>query len=183
MEPDSNQSARRLAIDSSRPTCTPCSHRRQVASGSATRSEAFSFLDKGRVTHYEGETGSVYGFSQDRDGIVWACTSSGLWRFDYSRWQHIGVEWNAPAGRVTQVGFDSDGILWALVGGFDAPKDLIYLISGTGHFKTAGSNLSGDGFTWEPDRTVLTAPVAPRVSGSGEGSDERLSAYPVTKKP
>ena len=97
-------------------------------------------------------------------------------------WQHIGVEWNVPAGRVTQVGFDSEGILWALVGGFEAPKDLIYLIPGTRHFKTAGSDLSVTGFTWEPDRTVLTAPVAPRVSDSGEGSDERLPAYPVTSQ-
>ena len=142
----------------------------------------FSFLDKGRVTNYASETGSVYGFAQDRDGIVWAGTSSGLWRFDHSGWQHIGVEWNVPAGRVTQVGFDSEGILWALVGGFDAPNDLIYLIPGTRHFKTAGSNLSVNGFTWEPDRTVLTAPVAPHVSDSGEGSDERLPAYPVTTK-
>jgi hypothetical protein len=142
----------------------------------------FSFLEKGRVTNYASEPGSVYGFAQDRDGIVWAGTSSGLWRFDHSGWQHIGVEWNAPAGRFINVGFDSEGILWALVGGVDSPKDLIYLIPGTRHFKTAGRNLSVTGFTWEPDRTVLTAPVAPRVSDSGEGSDERLPAPPVTKK-
>ena len=73
----------------------------------------FSFLDKGRVTNYASGIGSVYGFAQDRDGIVWAGTSSGLWRFDHSGWQHLGVEWNGPAGRVTQVGFDSEGILWA----------------------------------------------------------------------
>jgi PAS domain S-box-containing protein len=142
----------------------------------------FSFLDKGRVTNYASETGSVYGFAQDRDGIVWAGTSSGLWRFDHSEWQHIGVEWNAPAGRVMSVGFDSEGILWALVGGFETPKDLIYLIPGTGHFKTAGHNLPVNAFTWEPDRTILTAPAAPPVSDSGKGSDERLPAYPVTKK-
>jgi PAS domain S-box-containing protein len=143
----------------------------------------FSFLDKGRVTNYASETGSVYGFAQDRNGIVWAGASSGLWRFDHSGWQHIGVEWNAPAERVTQVGFDSEGIFWALVGGFDAPKDLIYLIPETGHFKTAGSHLHlSDGFTWKPDRTVLTAPVAPHVSGSGKGSNERLPAFPVVKK-
>jgi hypothetical protein len=144
----------------------------------------FSFLDKGRVTNYASGIGSVYGFAQDRDGIVWAGSSTGLWRFDHLGWQNIGVEWNGPAGRVTQVGFDSEGILWALVGGFDAPKDLIYLIPGTGHFKTAGSNLSAlsaDGFTWEPDRTVLTAPAAPRVSDSGKGSNEKLPAYPLTK--
>jgi PAS domain S-box-containing protein len=142
----------------------------------------FSFLDKGRVTNYANGIGSVYGFAQDRDGIVWAGASSGLWRFDHSGWQHIGVEWNAPAGPVAQVGFDSEGILWALVGSWETPKDLIYLLPGTRHFKTAERNLSVDGFTWEPDRTVLTAEVAPRVSGSGEGSYERLPAYPVTSK-
>jgi len=141
----------------------------------------FSFLDKGRVTNYASGIGSVYGFAQDRDGIVWAGTSTGLWRFDHSGWQHIGVKWNAPAERVTQVGFDSEGILWALVGGFDAPKDLIYLMPGTGHFKTAGSKLSADGFTREPDQTVLTAPAAPRGSDSGKGSNARLLAYPLTK--
>jgi PAS domain S-box-containing protein len=142
----------------------------------------FSFLDKGRVTNYANGIGSVYGFAQDRDGTVWAGTTSGLWRFDHSRWQHIGLEWNAPARRVLQVGFDSEGILWALVGGFDTPNDLIYLIPGTGHFKTSGSNLSVNAFTWKPDRTVRTAPAAPRMSDSGEGSDERPPAYPVTTK-
>ena len=42
-------------------------------------------------------------------------------RFDHSGWQHIGVEWNVPAGSVTKVGFDPTGILWALVGGEGTP--------------------------------------------------------------
>jgi PAS domain S-box-containing protein len=142
----------------------------------------FSFLDKGRVTNYASGIGSVYGFAQDRDGIVWAGTSTGLWRFDHSAWQHLGAEWNAPAERITQLGFDSEGILWALVGGLDAPKDLIYLIPGTRDFKRAASKLSVNGFTWEPDRTVMTAPAAARISDSGQGSDARLPAYPVTTK-
>ncbi|WP_433964650.1 hypothetical protein [Tunturiibacter gelidiferens] len=93
-----------------------------------------------------------------------------------------GLSGTLPAGRVTQVGFDSEGTLWALVGGLETTKDLIYLIPGTGQFKTAGSNLSAEAFTWEPDRTILIAPSASRVSGSREGPDERLSALPVTKK-
>jgi PAS domain S-box-containing protein len=83
---------------------------------------------------------------------------------------------------VMSIGFDSGGILWALMGGFGTPNDLIYLIPGTRHFKTASSNLSGDNFAWGPDRTVLTAPVIPGVSDSGEGSDERLPAYPIISK-
>src|SRR5882762_7550744 len=54
----------------------------------------FSFLDKGRVTNYVNETGSVYGFAQDRDGIVWAGASTGLWRFDHSEWKNNRVERN-----------------------------------------------------------------------------------------
>jgi ligand-binding sensor domain-containing protein len=75
-------------------------------------SGGFSFLNKGRVTNYASGIGSVYDFAQDRNGIVWAGTSTGIWRFDHSRWQNVGVEWNAPVERVTQVGFDSEGILW-----------------------------------------------------------------------
>ncbi len=148
-----------------------------------TSSGGFSFLDKGRVTNYASETGGVRRFAQDRDGIVWAGTTSGLWRFDHSEWEHIGVEWNAPAGNVTEVGFDSKGILWALMGNFGAPKEVIYLMPGTRQFKRAGSNLSVEALTWEPDQTVLTGPAAPGASGSSEGSAEGLpAAYPITSK-
>ena len=142
----------------------------------------FSFLDNGRVINYASETGSVYGFAQDRDGIVWAGASSGLWRFDHSGWQHIGVEWNAAAGAVTQVGFDSQGTLWALVGSTGAPKDLIYLMPGIRRFKTARRNLSVEGFTWDADRSVLTEPAGSPKSDSGEGSAERPPVYPILTK-
>jgi PAS domain S-box-containing protein len=141
----------------------------------------FSFLDKGRVTNYASETGSVYGFAQDRDGIVWAGASSGLWRFDHSGWQHIGVEWNTPAGPVAQVGFDSEGILWALVGSWETPKDLIYLLPATRHFKSAERNLSVSGFTLDADRAVMTHPAAPLTFDSSEGSDKKPAAYPMLK--
>jgi signal transduction histidine kinase/ligand-binding sensor domain-containing protein len=146
----------------------------------------FSFLNNGRVTNYGGQiassTGSVFGFAQDRDGIVWAATASGLWKFDHLGWKPIGVEWNAPAGSVTQVGFDPKGILWALAGSFGAPMDLIYLLPGTTHFKTAERNLSVEGFMWDADRAVMTDPAARPVSDSSEGSEEKPAAYPVLAK-
>ncbi len=148
-----------------------------------TSSGGFSFVDKGRVTNYPIETGTVVRFAQDRDGIVWAAVTGGLWRFDHSGWQHIEVEWNAPTVHIMDLGFDSEGILWVLVGNFGAPKDLIYLLPGTRHFKTGGSDLSVEAFTWEPGRTVLTAPATPGTSASGEGSAERRpAAYPITSK-
>jgi PAS domain S-box-containing protein len=146
----------------------------------------FSFLNNGRVTNYGGEiassTGSVFGFAQDRDGIVWAATANGLWKFDHLRWQPVGVEWNAPAGSVTKVGFDPKGILWALAGSFGAPMDLIYLLPGTRHFKTAERNLSVEGFMLDADRAVTTDPAARPVSDSSEGSEEKPAAYPVLAK-
>jgi PAS domain S-box-containing protein len=149
-------------------------------------SGGFSFLNNGRVTNYGGEitsaTGSVYSFAQDRDGIVWAATSSGLWRFDHLSWQPIRVEWNAPARPVTQVGFDANGILWALVGSFGAPMDLIYLLPGTRHFQTAGRKLSVEGFTLDADRAVMTDPAPRPVSGSSEASDKRPATYPLLTK-
>jgi ligand-binding sensor domain-containing protein len=108
----------------------------------------FSFLDKGRVTNYASTTGSVFGFAQDRDGIVWAGTTSGLWRFDHSRWQRIGIEWNAPVGFVTKVGFDPKGILWALAGSPGTPLDLIYLLPGARHFKIGREICQSMGSCW-----------------------------------
>ena len=146
----------------------------------------FSFLNNGRVTNYGGgiasSTGSVFGFAQDRDGIVWAATANGLWKFDDLGWQPVGVEWNAPAGSVTKVGFDPKGILWALAGSFGAPMDLIYLLPGTRHFKTAERNLSVEGFMLDADRVVMTDPAARPVSDSSEGSEEKPAAYPVLAK-
>jgi PAS domain S-box-containing protein len=146
----------------------------------------FSFLDKGRITNYGGQiassSGTVWGFAQDRDGIVWAGTSSGLWRFDHSGWQPIGVEWNAPPRLVTRVGFDPNGILWALAGSVGTPMDLVYLLPGTRHFKTAGRNLSVEGFLLDADRAVITGPAAPPMFDSSEDSEKKLAAYPVLTK-
>ena len=141
-----------------------------------------SFLNKGRLTNYANDTGSVYGFAQDREGIVWAATGSGLWRFDHLNWQHIGIEWNAPTGSVTRVGFDRKGILWALAGNMGTPFDLIYLLPGARRFKMTERNLSVDGFLLDADRVVMTNPAAVPMSDSREGVDERLSAYPVLTK-
>jgi PAS domain S-box-containing protein len=143
----------------------------------------FSFVDKGRVTNYAIDTGTVESFAEDRDGIVWVGASSGLWRFDHSGWQLIGAGWGVRAGLVAEVGFDSAGTLWALVGNPSVPNDLIYLKPGAGHFKIASSNLSIlFYFATGPDGTVLTAPVTPPGYDSSKGSAERLPAYPITSK-
>jgi signal transduction histidine kinase len=139
----------------------------------------FSFVDNGRVTNYAIESGSVHSFAQDRSGIVWAGTTTGLWRFDQSSWQPVARGWNVAAGVVRQVRFDSQGILWALVGTTGAPKDLIYLMPGSRQFKTARKNVSAEQFLWNSDQSVVTEPAASPTSDPVQDSDARLLAYPV----
>jgi signal transduction histidine kinase/ligand-binding sensor domain-containing protein len=140
----------------------------------------FSFLRNGRLTNYAGEaasSGTVRSFAQDRDGIVWAGTTSGLWRFDHSFWQHIGAEWNAPDGPVDNAAFDRNGILWVIQG-----KTLLYLLSGSKQFQIAEKNLSAGGFTLDADRAVLTTPIRDhRATNLTANPDARVTAYPVLR--
>jgi signal transduction histidine kinase/ligand-binding sensor domain-containing protein len=80
-----------------------------------------SFIDKGRVTNYGGEfatsSGSIRLMTQDKDGIVWAAGSGGLWRFEHSHWERIGREWNVPLKSANEVALDRDGNLWVNGGG------------------------------------------------------------------
>jgi signal transduction histidine kinase/ligand-binding sensor domain-containing protein len=149
---------------------------------------AFSFLKDGRVTNYSVEiassTGTVWGFAQDRAGILWAATTSGLWRFDHSSWQHLGAEWNAPLGSVGKVGFDREGTLWALTGAASlSARQLFYLSPGTRKFQAAETDLSVLGFTLDPDGNVVTSPASKLLLRESSGnSNGRPLAYPVLRK-
>ncbi|MGC1649021.1 MAG: histidine kinase [Candidatus Sulfotelmatobacter sp.] len=146
----------------------------------------FGFLKDGRVTNYGGEiassTGTVWRFAQDRDGILWAATSSGLWRFDHSNWQHLGAEWNAPLGTVGEVGFDREGTLWALTGE-TSPTRQLFLSPGARKFQIAETNLSSGGFTLDADGNVVTSPPGKQlVHDSSVNSEDGLLGYPVLRK-
>jgi len=143
----------------------------------------FSFLDHGRVKNYSGEgRGSVREFAQDREGIVWAGATDGLWRFEHSRWEHIEADWNAPASS-NHLGFDRDGTLWVIV-----EKMLLYLRPGNKHFEIAEKDLSAagfpgiDGFTLDADRFVVTGPASGLpAQASADNQDARPHAYPILK--
>jgi len=147
----------------------------------------FSFLDHGRVKNYAGEgtspKGSAREFAQDREGIVWAAATDGLWRFEHSGWQHIGADWNVQVRRAEHLGFDRDGTLWVIAG-----KTLLYLRPGSKHFEIAEKDLSAagfpdiDGFTLDADRFVVTGPSSgPLANASGNHEDDRPRAYPILK--
>ena len=143
----------------------------------------FSFLENGRVTNFAHDTGSVYSFAQDKNGVVWAGTGGGLWRFDGSAWQHITAAWNAPVTNVCQVRFDHDGILWVLTDSLraDVGKRLFYLPPGGTQFRNAGNNVFVEGFTLDADNLVLTTRERGGPAGSGINLEESLPAYPLLR--
>src|SRR5271166_5736904 len=149
----------------------------------------FSFLKNGRVTNFAESTTTILGFAQDRNGIVWASAfgstkRGGLWRFNGSKWQHIGAEWNAPEN-VATAGFDRDGVLWVLTysRGRVSVKQLFFLLPGDRQFRKAADDISVGGFTWDADHTVLT--THERNSGepgSGIQFENPLPAYPILRE-
>jgi signal transduction histidine kinase/ligand-binding sensor domain-containing protein len=144
-----------------------------------------SFVKNGKVKNFPetvAPTKSLLGFAEDRHGVVWSATGTGLWRFDGSAWQAIRKDWNAPAGLIYQVGFDRDGILWALAGWSDTGRQLFYLLPESKQFQNAGENLAAK-FTWDADHKVLTSyEPGSNEPGFGINLDHSLPAYPLLRK-
>ena len=140
----------------------------------------FSFLNNGQVKNYSGEiaasTGTIREFAQDHDGVVWAATTNGLWRFQDSLWRPLGAEWNAPNGSVKTVAFDRTGTLWVMAG-----KKLLYLRPGSKQFRVTDENLRADGFTLDPDGRVVTSQRAQQAPNSRGNSEERPQDLPILR--
>ncbi|HET9713324.1 MAG TPA: two-component regulator propeller domain-containing protein, partial [Pyrinomonadaceae bacterium] len=139
----------------------------------------FSFINNGRVKNYSSDpaspTGSVNSLAQDRDGIVWAATTSGLWRFEHSTWQRI------VTGLFETVGVDRDGVVWALTEG-----RLFCHRPGRNQIQLADENetlTSATRFTLDADGVVVTSLVMDqRVTKSSRNTEDQLPAYPVLRK-
>jgi signal transduction histidine kinase/ligand-binding sensor domain-containing protein len=134
----------------------------------------FGFLKNGRIRNYGGEiaksTGSINEFAEDGDGTIWAATSSGVWRFENFKWEHLGDDWNAPTTNMARPGFDRDGVLWVLAG-----HALLYLLPGTTKFHTAPGDMAVVlGLAQDADGKVLTRPLTESVDG--------LHSYPILRK-
>jgi signal transduction histidine kinase/ligand-binding sensor domain-containing protein len=146
----------------------------------------FSFFKDGRVTNYgETATGTVQSFGGDKDGIVWAAATSGLWKFDGAQWQHLGSESNVPLGAFSEARFDREGTLWALTGSADpsVEKQLFYLRPGSRQFETAARGLIVGGFTLDADGYVVTsAETKPLLEDASANAADRPAAYPVLRK-
>ena len=142
----------------------------------------FSFLKDGRLTNYTRDAasmGTVRTFVQDNDGIVWAGTYSGAWRFEHSEWQRLGAEWNGPEF-AEYMAFDRAGYLWVL-----SKKSLLYLAPGARRFEVAEQDLEAagypdkQGFTYDADGFVVTSKSwRPRRAPEAGGPP----AYPLLKE-
>ena len=141
----------------------------------------FSFLKDGRLTNYIRGTASADGvreLMQDQNGMVWANTASGVWRFEHSEWQHLGPEWNAPENSLFMV-FDRAGYLWMISG-----TSLVYLAPGAKRFEIAEQNLETAGFphggcfVFDADGLIISSKSwRPRSAPENGGPP----AYPLLK--
>jgi ligand-binding sensor domain-containing protein len=108
---------------------------------------------------------------QDREGTIWANTWNGLIRFNGTRWERIGRDWNFPQDvphiTSTVLFVDSRGTLWAGV-----HQTMLYLKQGSKRFEStgvyAGWSLTmaeaSDGTLWFPDNKSYVRAVLESVS-------------------
>lgn len=101
------------------------------------QSGGISLLRGGNLTSYtareEAPSAMVRGFAQDREGAIWAATSSGLMRLEGNRWKEVGKDWNFQWQLPRAIFVDRQGTLWV------ATEDtLAYLPKGARRFKSTG---------------------------------------------
>jgi signal transduction histidine kinase/ligand-binding sensor domain-containing protein len=144
----------------------------------------FSFVKNGRVKNYRSDvapkTGSVVEFAEDSNGVVWAGTSTGVWRFEGSAWHRLGPEWGVPIDFI-RLSFDRAGTLWIRTGLTDCK--LFYLLPGSKRFQLANGKLDTWKFLVDADHKVVTIPMAPQEGPNSNGTaGDELHAYPIFRK-
>ena len=108
---------------------------------------------------------------QDHEGTLWANTVIGVIRFNGTRWEHIGKEWNFPEDvpRVNSIVIfvDSHGTLWAGVN-----HTVLYLKQGSKRFEPTGTFAgwsvsiaeAPDGTIWLADNFSYVRAISTSVS-------------------
>jgi PAS domain S-box-containing protein len=136
-----------------------------------------SLLRHGNATNYsvrEGvPNGMILGFAQDREGTLWAATSSGLARLEGSRWKDVGKDWNFPGKSALAIFLDRQGALWV-----STEDTLVFLPPGARRFQPTGARVghvtqiaqAADGKPWmaETTRSVRPIPLSDRRQPSDE---------------
>ena len=117
-----------------------------------------SFVRDGRTVSYAEREGvpvtRITGFEKDGAGIVWAATDRGLLRFDGSKWETIGADWNFSGKAAHSVFIDRDRTLWVTT-----ENSVVFLTSDAKKFQETGIRVgwiakiaqSPDGTLWLAD--------------------------------
>jgi signal transduction histidine kinase/ligand-binding sensor domain-containing protein len=131
-------------------------------------------LRNGNVKCYgiaDGVTSNPTTMVQDHGGTIWANTETGLIRFNGTRWEHIGKNWNFPEDvpHITSdvLFVDSHGTLWAGVN-----RTVLYLKQGSRRFEPTGAFAgwsasiadAPDGTMWLSDLSSYVRAISTSVS-------------------
>ncbi len=119
----------------------------------------------------DGITSSPTAIVCDREGSLWANTKTGIIRFNGTRWEHIGKDWNFPeeVPRITSEALfvDSHGTLWVGVN-----HTVLYLKQGSKRFEPTGAFAgwsvsiaeAPDGTIWLADNDSYVRAISTSVS-------------------
>jgi len=136
-----------------------------------------SLLRHGNATNYttrEGvPNGVIRGFEQDREGTIWAATSSGLARLEGGRWKEVGKDWDFPGKSAVAIFLDRQGALWV-----STEDTLVFLPPGARRFQPTGTRVgtvskiaqAADGKLWIAETTRSVRPIP--LSDKRQPSDE-----------
>ncbi|HUO27679.1 MAG TPA: triple tyrosine motif-containing protein [Bryobacteraceae bacterium] len=131
-------------------------------------------LRNGNVKCYgktDGVTSMPTAIVQDHEGTMWANTETGVIRFNGTRWEHIGKDWNFPEDvpSITSEALfvDRQGTLWAGVN-----HTVFYLKQGSKRFEPTGAFAgwsvsiaeAPDGTMWLPDNNSYVRAISTSVS-------------------
>jgi PAS domain S-box-containing protein len=131
-------------------------------------------LRNGNVKCYgkaDGITSLPTAIVQDHEGTLWTNTESGVIRFNGTRWEHIGKEWNFPENVPHENSIvlfvDSQGTLWAGVN-----HTVLYLKQGSKRFESTGTFAvwsasiaeAPDGTIWLADNFSYVRAISTSVS-------------------
>jgi ligand-binding sensor domain-containing protein len=98
---------------------------------------AISLLRNGNARNYTTRdgvpNGGIWSFAQDREGTIWAATSSGLVRLEGDRWKEVGEDWSFPGKSARAVFLDRQGTLWV-----STEDTLLFLPRGAKRFQLTG---------------------------------------------
>ena len=132
----------------------------------AFRPGRISLLRNGNATNYtvrEGvPNGGIWTFAQDREGTIWAATSSGLVRLEGDRWKVVGKDWSFPGKSAGTIFLDRQGTIWV-----STEDTLVFLPPGARRFQPTGIRVgtvthiaqAAGGKLWMAETTRSVRPI------------------------